>query len=300
MPRPVGRTVVLVVERVLLLGGLLFFGVLLYQLGITTILANLRAVGWGIVAIVLQEVLAYVANTLGWRAAFAACHRPPPFGRLMAARMAGDAVNYLAPTATLGGEFVRTRMLLGHAPGTAIVASLAVARLTQTIGLFAFLAVGLLFVVDQTRLSSRVKWGLLAGLGAFAVVLGILLFLQRRGMFSGALRLAERWPTRAMVSRLRTSVERLDREVARVHTESVWPVIASSASFFVGWTLGAVESYLILWFLESSTEFASCSGPRWASASSTTIVGGNAGGPPFPRRRTGTASSLADEGGYRE
>lgn len=89
-----------VTEWVFLIGGLVLLVYLWRELGVTTGVTNLRLVGWGIAPIVLQECLAHLANTLGWPAAFP---RPRPairFSHLFAARIAGDAVNYVTPTAS--------------------------------------------------------------------------------------------------------------------------------------------------------------------------------------------------------
>src|SRR5690349_17849917 len=129
-----GTRAVRVLERVLLVAGIALFAFLIWELGPQTVLANLRLVGWGIVLIIGQEIVAYLANTLGWLAAFAPPRPHLGFGRMVAARMAGDAVNYVTPTATIGGEFVRLRMLRGHADETELMASVTIAKLTQTIG----------------------------------------------------------------------------------------------------------------------------------------------------------------------
>src|SRR5436853_978441 len=93
-----------IAERALLVGGLVLLAYLIRQVGVASVVDNLRLVGWGIVPIVLQETAAYTANTLGWLAAFPRPRPPIPFGQLWAARLSGDAVNYVTPTATLGGE----------------------------------------------------------------------------------------------------------------------------------------------------------------------------------------------------
>jgi len=179
-----------VVERLVLASGLVLFGVLFAQLGIHGVLAYLHMVGWGIAVIIAMEMLAFAANTLGWRAAFPSGIRVPSFGRLLLARIAGDSANYLTPTANVGGEFVRVRMLQGRAAVPALVASVMVAKLTQTIGLVVFVAVGL---ACDSRIPSDVRWGILAGLLLFATVLAGILAMQRRGLLAPALRLAERW-----------------------------------------------------------------------------------------------------------
>lgn len=60
-------------SAILAAGGIVLFLVLVRDVGVAAVLTNIRIVGLGIVPIVLQEILAFSANTLGWRAAF-----PPP------------------------------------------------------------------------------------------------------------------------------------------------------------------------------------------------------------------------------
>jgi uncharacterized protein (TIRG00374 family) len=243
-----GRAVKLV-ERALLAGGIGLFVFLLYQLGADTVLANLRLVAWGIVPIILQEGGALAANTLGWRAAFAPPRPEIPFAKLLATRLAGDAVNYVTPTATLGGEFVRLRMLRGEASNTELMASLTVAKLTQTIGQILFILVGLLFILREIPLDEGMRRALAIVLMGFCAVAAGFLLLQRRGMFAPALRLLRRLGV-PHTPELAESLMRLDAEIARFHGHAFGPFALSVAAFAAGWALGVVEIYLILWFLE--------------------------------------------------
>jgi hypothetical protein len=172
----------------------------------------------------------------------------PTFGQLLLTRIAGDGVNYLTPTATMGGEFVRVRMLQGQAPVTSLAASVIVAKLTQTIGLLAFVVCGLLLVIDELRLPAAAQWGIFASLVLFAAILAGLLFLQRRGLLSPALRLAAQWPVLRFLAPLGSSVEQIDAEMARVHRESPGRIALSSAIFALGFACGTIQAYLILWF----------------------------------------------------
>jgi putative membrane protein len=234
----------------LLIGGLVLIVYLWRELGITTLVANLRLVGWGIAPIVLQECLACFANTLGWLAAFARPRPPIRLPHLLAARIAGDAINYVTPTATLGGEFVRTRLLRGQAAGTAIAASVAVAKLSQMLGQIAFISVGLALSLYDTPLPATLRLGLLGGLAACAALAGALVLVQRRGMFAPLLWLAQRWGWQGHASELDRRLRHLDAEIAQFHRHAQGALGLSVASFFVGWALGAVEIYLILWFLD--------------------------------------------------
>ncbi len=239
-----------IAERGLLVAGLVLLGFLIRELGAASVVDNLRLVGWGIVPIVLQEGGSYLANTLGWLAAFPRPGPAIPFGQLLAARISGDAVNYVTPTATFGGEFVRTRFLHGQATGTALVASVAVAKLSQTIGQIAFVILGLGIILDETPLPDAIHYGLLAGLTAVSAGAIILLFVQRRGMFAPALRMVQRLGLPARAPELMRRLQHLDEEITRIHVNSNSAFALSVACFFVGWCIGVVEVYLILWFLD--------------------------------------------------
>ena len=241
--------VVWIAERAFLIGGLALLLFLIRELGPRTVLANLRMVGWGIALIVGQEFFAYLANTLGWLAAFPRPRPHIPFRQLLGARIAGDAVNYVTPTATLGGEFVRTRFLNGQATGTALVASVTVAKLSQTVAQITFVLIGFTVVLDDTPLPSTIRHGLMAGSAAFSALTVVLVFAQRRGMFAPGLRLAERLHLSARAPELIRQLQHLDEEIARFHGDANGAFALSVTCFFTGWCLGIVEIYLILWFL---------------------------------------------------
>lgn len=237
-----------VAERLVLASGIVLFFILLARLGVDNVLANLRLVGWGIVLIIAAEILAFIPNTLGWRAVFPAGGRAPSFRQLLLARIAGDGANYLTPTATMGGEFVRVRMLQGQAPVASLVASVMVAKLTQTMALLVFVVCGLLIFADDLRLPDGAQSGVLAGLTLFAAALAGFLLMQRRGLLMPLLWLAERCRFLRFLAPLRLSIEQIDVEMARVHRESTGRIVLSSASFALAYACGIIESYLILWF----------------------------------------------------
>jgi uncharacterized membrane protein YbhN (UPF0104 family) len=234
-------------ERVVLASGIVLFFFLVARLGADNILANLRMVGWGILLILGAEILAFLANTLGWRLAFPRQGAVPSFRHLLLARIAGDGVNYLTPTATMGGEFVRVRMLQGQASTPSLAASVIVAKLTQTVGLVIYLSGGLFIVLDNLRLPIGAKLGIIGSLALLAIILLALVFLQRRGLVMPALRFSERWTFLRFLAPLRSSAERIDAEMSRIHRESFGRVILSSVAFALGFACGVIESYLILW-----------------------------------------------------
>jgi uncharacterized protein (TIRG00374 family) len=237
------------VERALLVAGLGLFGVLLYEVGPAAVVVNIRTAGWGILLLVAQELLAYGCNTLGWWYAFPAPGPGVRFRRLLAARIAGDAVNYVTPTATLGGEFVRVRMLREDVAATPVVASVAIAKLSQTVAQMAFIVAGLAIVLRAMPLPAPLHYGLVASLVVMAAVAVPLFVAQRRGLSTPVVRvlnaLGFAGAARAVAARLR----QLDSEIAAFHAAGTTRFTRSMACFFVGWTLGAVEVALALFLL---------------------------------------------------
>lgn len=237
-----------VLDLALPAAGLVLLGVLVRRLGGAALIANLRLVGWGIVLIVGQEILAILANTLGWRAVFPSERPPPPFGQLLAARIAGDAVNYVTPTATLGGEFARVRILHGRASRLDLATSIAVAKLSQTVAQAAFVAIGLLLVLAAVPLPNPVRVGLVSGATLLCALVFAVVLAQRRGMFAPLVRVATKLDRHDRLAGLSERMSRLDVEIARLH-RGRRPFLISCAWFFLGWTLGALEVGLMLWFL---------------------------------------------------
>jgi len=147
--------------------GVVVLGGLLWRLDLPRVAALLAGAGWGITLIVGQEVIAHVLNALGWK--WASDPRQAaavPLRRLVALRVAGDALNYLTPSGTLAGEVGRTAMLkASHATGSE-AASVIVAKIAQTLGQALFIAVG---IVVSVHASLRV-----VTLSVPAVVVGLL------------------------------------------------------------------------------------------------------------------------------
>jgi len=231
------------IERGLLAAGVVLFAVLVQRLGPADVWSNLRLIGWGFVLVIGQEAVAYLLNTVGWRYAFAS-PRPVPFRALLAARLAGEAINNLTPTATIGGEVVRARMLEGRCEPHTAWASVAVAKLSQTAAQMLFVFVGLVAVVRDVPLPDGFRRGLYIGLGAITVGLLLGIALQRRGLFGAAARLAERLGLRVPQA-LHAQLADLDAEIARVYADPAAFAI-SVAGFFGGWCMGAVEVYIVL------------------------------------------------------
>lgn len=234
----------------MLFAGLLLFAVLLHEIGLRIVFENVRLAGWGIGLIVVQELLAYGCNTLGWRCAFPVPRPAIDFGHLMAARMAGDAINYVTPTATLGGEFVRVRLLRGRASATEVVASVAIAKLSQTVAQIAFIVLGLLVVLRETPLPPLLRQSVFVSVSIMVAIAVPLLMAQRRGLSVPLVRSLHALGLPQYASRLGGRLKPLDDEIVAFHASQGWGFVCSASWFFAGWTLGLLEVWLGLFLLD--------------------------------------------------
>src|SRR5262249_52502014 len=133
----VGRVMALA-ERLLLIAGIVLFVVLVYRLGPTTVWGNLRLIGCGFLRCLAQQGLSDARSTGAWAFACPPPRARIPFRTLLAARLGGEAINNLTPTATIGGEVVRGRMLDGVVDNSLAWASIAIAKLMQTFAQMGF------------------------------------------------------------------------------------------------------------------------------------------------------------------
>jgi hypothetical protein len=241
----------------LALGAAILIGTL-WIIGIDTLVRDLSLIGWGLAVILLVESLSVLLNTGGWALAFPSGERTAGASRLLGARLAGDAINYLTPSATVGGELLRVR-LLGHVmPASLRWASVTVAKVGQSVAQGVFIVLGLALVVPQlTALSPR-----LAGLSELTTVVAVAAALGAAAAFVWTVG-SGFWATlRGALARLRLGGllpaswagpgRDLDAALARLGS---WRAAASLGCFVLGWTVGAVEIYLILRSVGSAVDW---------------------------------------------
>jgi hypothetical protein len=113
-----------------LLLGICLLGFLIWKIGPMVLWRELALLGWGLVPLILSEGVADLFHTLGWRYCLSGPNRDLSFFQIFRIRMAGASINYLTPTAGLGGEVTKGVLLsLSHqgpeAPSGAIIGKLA-------------------------------------------------------------------------------------------------------------------------------------------------------------------------------
>jgi putative membrane protein len=231
-------------------GVALFLGLLLNS-DLSALLSLLAKFQWRFLIVLAFYLVIFGLDTYGWSFALRpAAQRRIPWSFLFRARLAGEAVNYITPSAWIGGEPVKVALLARRhgIPWLHGVTSVVVAKTTFAMSMLLFVLLGLgVALATQPVSASLLRWVGFA-LPALALLLGLFLLAQFLKPFGWAARaLARWWPAGA--ERIGKRLKRWDEAVASFYRRSPRAVLFSLAFHFLGWLAGAVEVFLILWLL---------------------------------------------------
>lgn len=224
-------------ERLVLIVGLATLAGLLYHFDPAAVWRQISAIGWGFALIIPFQICDHLLNALGWRFCFEAKDAARvPFRSLVFVRVAGDGVNYLTPSASVAGEFIRPAMLSGSLGAEARNASVAVAKFSQALAQGIFIFLGLLLVV-RGHLDFLTPLQRAAGLGAAAMTMllsALALFVLATPPGPGV----RPWQAQGAFAPVRL----LMRQYLRRHPARF---ALSLACFVLGYAWGALEVMLI-------------------------------------------------------
>ena len=239
------------VERISFVLGLGLFVWLLHRIGLAAITSNLEKLGAGFLVILALEIVPLFLATLGWRATRKSLSAVP-FGSLVGMRLAGDAINSVAPAAVLGGEIIRGKLLSRFVAPAEVLTSVSLAAMAQFVAQVLFVGTGAM-ILPVPSLQPRL---LIAG-AAILILLAVFLELVTRWTKErDGVREQPRvftWLDQITRGRL-AGFWRWDDLAARLG-ESVrgrhGSLTISILCYAGGWLMSIPEVYLILWFFRS-------------------------------------------------
>jgi putative membrane protein len=228
----------------LVLCGLALFIYLLAETGLGAIAESFRALSWRLlIVLVFPCLLIKLFDTLGWQCTFVGTR--PPFWTLARVRLAGQAINAITPTGTLGGDAVKIWMLRGRVPASDSLASLIVTKTTMVASQGIFLAIGVLVARHLlgigTPLVRGMEWLLLLEVVA---VVGFVV-VQLVGVLGRGHRILQRVGI-GMGRTVEATARGADRALATLYRRRPRLVAQSVAWNLLGWFASAAETWLIL------------------------------------------------------
>jgi len=232
----------------LVLAGLAVIGYLCYQIGPAVVWESIRALGWRLVVVVVGPFsLAVILDTLGW--AVLLTDRRVPFTVLLRARLAGEAVNLITPTASIGGEPLKAYLIRPYAPLSEGLGSVVVDKTTVVAGQVLLLLGALPLAATRLPILHPLMLVMGAILVGQLVAVGGFVVVQTLGVFGGAGRILGRLG-RAPAARYQKGLNAVDGWLARFYRERRGPLLGSTLLHAAAWAAGALEIYLVLLFLD--------------------------------------------------
>jgi uncharacterized membrane protein YbhN (UPF0104 family) len=162
----------LIIQVVILLCGLALLGYLLYSLGFRTIFETISRIGWGFLLIVAINGSRHLARALCIYLAIEPEHRLVRFHNVLAARLAGEAVNLMTVTGPFLGDATKVALLkrrqsLAHSAAAVIVDDILY---YVTVGLMILSGIGLL-VLSVGNVDRAIGYALLVVVGLISLML---------------------------------------------------------------------------------------------------------------------------------
>jgi uncharacterized membrane protein YbhN (UPF0104 family) len=232
------------VKPLLFVAGAVLLVVLVHRVGTEPILNTLRALRWWQFALICLPYAVIIAvDTLGWRYAFA--RDRAGFWRLYGARLAGEALNLVTALGSVGGEAVKAWLVRRDVSYAESVPSIVIAKTTITIAQAIFLLIGIVLAWTTLDLTGQILSGMVWLLIVEILAVGGFFTAQVVGLVARGGRMLRWFGVVSDVS----AAEELDGALRRYYRVQ-WRRFALSTAFHtVGWLLGALEAWAILWML---------------------------------------------------
>ncbi|MFQ5766341.1 MAG: lysylphosphatidylglycerol synthase transmembrane domain-containing protein [Rhodospirillales bacterium] len=242
-----------------LLIGVMLLGVVIAEINVAEVGAQVAAVGFGFAAIVAVYFVAFAIDSVTWHLTIPSAPLDGTWAyRIWKVRMVGEAFNIVMPAAGMGGEPVKAELLkkhygTGYREGTA---SLILAKTINLIALVVFLVGGFVLMIQGTSLPAAYEG--VATTGLLALGAGVFLFfaVQRFGVTS----LTGTWisgrPFGRRIETLLHHVRDMDDRLIRFYRDARDRFAVAILLALANWLLGVVEIYLTLMFVGRPVSWA--------------------------------------------
>ncbi len=248
-------------QTILLALGIGCFIWLLWKIGVHELWQELALLGWGLLPLMLGEGIAEMIHTVGWRHCLSGPLRSLPWITLFRIRMAGYALNYLTPTAALGGEVTKATLLASHHRGPEGASGVLIGKVCFAVAHLLFVILGAVLVLWQLELPRYLGLGMLIGGALLAVGMTIFLLLQKHGKLGAVIRrLAARKPANHPLQRIAVEISAIDESMKRFYRERPLDFCIAILWHLVGYSVGIAQTWLFFRLLNHQAAWTVAAG----------------------------------------
>jgi glycosyltransferase 2 family protein len=232
---------------IVFLVGLGIFSWMLYSIGPGKVWDHVEQLGWKAALVPIPFFIVYTIDAFGWVITFGRQRIGVWYPAMLRIRWAGEAINYILPTAYLGGEAVKVYLLhkRGVSPtvsGTAAVVS----KSCQTLAMVCFIACGAVAALPYLPEGSPARQGMMTVAGLAFVGVGVLFWMQRRGVFATLLMVERALGLKIdSLEKQEPHFAKMDQGVRDFYRHEKGRFFASTGVFFLGWMADTLEILLV-------------------------------------------------------
>jgi len=219
----------------------------MWQVGLIELRMSVQALGLWLVPFLLLDSVSLWLHTVGWWA----CFRPGQHGlhlwQLGLLRLAGSAVNWVTPLASIGGEVAKVLLLESTMPRAQAAASVVIDKASFLLAQISYLVLGMLCLIKYLPLPDVWWWRISLSLGL--VSLGLIGFVvcQRYGLLShGIRRLSDLGIAQARLQRLSQRLAPFDAQLRGYYVAYPWRFVGSLALHILAFAFDGVQTYVLL------------------------------------------------------
>lgn len=241
----------------MLAAGVPLLGLLIYNVGVAALWREFTRIGWGLAPLILLEGAGNLFHTQGWRHCLSGFHRSLPFGHVFCVHMAGVSMNYLTPTAGLGGEVTKGLLLASDRTGSQAASAVLLDKLSIAFAQLIFVTYGS-FVFLANIAMPRTLWFALTSVTAL-LGCGIIGFMvvQRGGKLGGIVRWAVRHRLGgASLRKAADSMTEVDAGLQHFFRTRLQDLLLSMTWHFAGFLWGVVPTYYFLILTRGDTSLS--------------------------------------------
>jgi uncharacterized protein (TIRG00374 family) len=250
---------------VLLAVGAAFLAYLIWKIGPREIWGEFTSLGWGLIPLVMAEGIAEMIHTLGWRHCMNEPYRSLSWFFLFRIRMAGYAINYLTPTATLGGEITKGTLLASAHKGPGAVTGVLIGKLCFGFAHLLFVLAGSIFIVATVKLPTALWLAMLFSSALVTSGMVIFFYIQKRGKLGTIVRwLAQRKLGGRLLQKAAAGITEIDEALKSYYRERPGELLRAIGWHLLGYSIGIAQT----WFF-----FSLLNRTSWVVAASTWFLG---------------------------
>lgn len=232
--------------------GFLLFTFLIYKIGPGRIWENIKNITWlKFLILFFLHFLYFFFRTATWKIIFEKYEENVSFGHLIMARLAGDAISYLTPSAYLGGEPVRAMMVSRTTKGKSI-ASVTIDKTMEILAMIFLIIIGVTIAIALISMPGHFKLILIVFVVGATLFALFIIIKQRQGFFIWIINTLEKMKIRLkFIERHKTKIIEIDTYISEFygHHRSTFIIVFLLYTFvFLFWT---AEILLTLLFINA-------------------------------------------------